>query len=201
LKTENEYYIYFYLRDDGSPYYVGKGKGRRAWVKRQRVTKRPNDESKIIIKESNLSENDAFGLEWFYIQWYGRKDLGTGRLLNKTDGGEGVSGIKWTEESKNKLRGKPLSEETKKKMSEARKKYLNTPEGKAQHQKISLLGAQQNKIKNTKVKEYKLSEETRKKMSETAKRRHNTPEGKQHQLKMSRLGNAIQGYTVKRELN
>jgi len=92
------YYVYAYLRNKdsktakaGTPYYVGKGSGKRAWSKHH--FKLPTDESCIIVLEGDLTEVGALALERRMIRWYGRKDNGTGILRNMTDGGEGTSGI------------------------------------------------------------------------------------------------------------
>lgn len=87
------FYTYAYLREDGTPYYIGKGKGRRLYKKGKGEVGKPTDKSRILILKKNLTEKEAFKHEIYMIAVFGRKDLGTGILRNKTNGGDGVSGI------------------------------------------------------------------------------------------------------------
>ena len=83
------FYTYLWLREDGTPYYVGKGKGNRGLTGRKHRQKCP-PKDRILIQEFP-SEEAAFEAEKFLIACYGRLDNKTGCLSNLTDGGEGVS--------------------------------------------------------------------------------------------------------------
>lgn len=83
----NKSYVYAYLREDGTPYYIGKGIGSRAYSKEHTVSVPPKDRIKILYE--NLSDSEACEIEERLIEQYGRKDLGTGILRNLTSGGEG----------------------------------------------------------------------------------------------------------------
>lgn len=85
-----------YLRKDGTPYYIGKGKNKRAYSKNRRIKPPPKD--RIVFHTTNLTEQQAFDLEQQLIKQYGRKDNNTGILTNLTDGGEGSTGYQWTEQ-------------------------------------------------------------------------------------------------------
>ena len=103
--TPTAFYVYAYLREDSTPYYIGKGKDRRAWST-QKVISVPEDSTRIQIIACNLSEPESLILEKKLISYYGRKDLGTGILRNLTDGGEGSSGLVRSQSQKDKQRAK-----------------------------------------------------------------------------------------------
>lgn len=167
-----EYYVYAYLREDGSPYYIGKGKERRAW-EQHRVNGKgvhtPKEYKRIVLLHEDLSEPEAFDLEIELITKYGRQDLGTGILKNMTNGGEGSSGTSqdtnWKKGSSK--RGKQPSVETRQKISEANKtrNYPNS-HTKEVRQKLS-----ETTKKSWETRSRTISEEQKKKISDAAKER------------------------------
>src|ERR1700676_3840879 len=102
------YYVYILFRRDGStPFYVGKGHGRRllAHEKKSKYLRTATRKDSIIRGMRNdgreipkikvaqgLSEPQAFDVEKSLIAAYGRINNRTGILTNLTDGGDGASG-------------------------------------------------------------------------------------------------------------
>ena len=57
------FYIYAYLREDHSPYYIGKGSVNRAFIKCKGEIRPPQDKARIIILQNNLTEDLTFDYE------------------------------------------------------------------------------------------------------------------------------------------
>jgi hypothetical protein len=137
-----EYYTYAYLREDRTPYYIGKGENDRIYKKGKGEIRPPKDKSRVIFLKQNLTEEEAFRHEIYMIAVFGRKDLGTGILRNRTNGGDGISGYNHTEETKilisNSHKGKNLTEEHKKKVGDSLRGKKKKPLSDETKKKLSL---------------------------------------------------------------
>jgi hypothetical protein len=139
------YYTYAYLREDKTPYYIGKGRNNRINEFHTKYVKLPPKERRIILKYFD-NEYSAYEHEKYMIFVFGRKDLDTGVLINRTEGGDAppknnIAGwnkglkMKFSEERNKKisqsLSGKKKSDEHKKKLGEAAKGRIPWNKGKS----------------------------------------------------------------------
>jgi hypothetical protein len=155
----NNHYTYAYLREDGTPYYIGRGVKRRAFREHGKHISVPPAE-RILFLKTDLTFAESVRHEIYMISIFGRKDNNTGILRNLTNGGEGMEGY-------------IVPEETRKKLSLAGKKRRLTPEHKARISETSRNLPKEVKLRKVASKRGKpLSEETKAKISET-KRRNN----------------------------
>jgi len=196
------YYTYAYLREDKTPYYIGKGKGNRAYGKRYKGIKPPKDKSRILILKNNLTEEEAFRHEVYMIDVFGRKDLGTGILHNRTYGGEGNSNP--SEETKQKIREKralqEFTDETRLKISKALKGKKRPQEviDKIKKGRTGIKHTEQTKqiIKEKRANQI-FTEDTRKKLSEAHIGKPKPHLCKQFQL-INPEGKVIDGVGIKK---
>lgn len=115
-----KFYVYVYRdprpRKNNVPVYVGKGTGDRDashWLRGSH--NKPLQDFLSHLRGVGLvathqrvfetdDEQEAFAKEMQLIEQYGRRDSGTGTLFNRTDGGEGPSGVMWTDGQREVLR-------------------------------------------------------------------------------------------------
>lgn len=100
------FYVYVWHSANGTPFYVGKGTGKRA----REISRRTADFRAVHaeggcyveIVDEFILESQAHAYEIELIALYGRRECG-GLLVNKTDGGEGSSGFVHSDETRTKL--------------------------------------------------------------------------------------------------
>jgi len=181
MVNPNRFYTYAYLREDRTPYYIGKGQGKRIYQTNGKPCNKP-PKDRIIFLKQNLTEEEAFRHERYMIAVFGRKDLGTGILHNRSDGGRGASNP--SEETRKKMseakKGKKQSEETRKKQSESRKGSKNYFYGKHHTEETKEKLREINTGK-------KLSEETKLKISESGTGRILSEQTKEN-IRQSKMG-------------
>lgn len=170
------FYVYVLFRPSGLPCYVGKGQGDR-WLEHERGATNPHLEN--IIKKSKaegrtlfrgkvaegLTKADAFALEMRLIKEIGRAATG-GPLVNLTDGGDGPSGYRHTEETKRRVgeagKGRHHTPEAREKIRAAHTGAKRTEEA-----RLAMSMAQKGR---------EVSAEHRAKIRETLKGRRPSPE-------------------------
>jgi NUMOD3 motif len=123
--TISIFYVYQYLNEDGTPYYIGKGSYNRINESHLPWVNIPPVERRQFI-QTNMEEEAAFNLELELIKKYGRK----------IDGGilENIKISRWVSQA-----GWNHSEETKQLISEKNKGKVRTEEHKKNYRKPKTL--------------------------------------------------------------
>lgn len=86
-----KYYVYQYVREDSTPYYIGKGSKRRAWESHKRANGsdlRPKNRTRIQLVKEQLTQQEAWDLEAELIAKH-KRIVDGGILVNSNLGGEG----------------------------------------------------------------------------------------------------------------
>lgn len=136
---DTDFYVYEHWRsDEDRCFYVGKGRGKRAWqmskrneYHRRSVSKLRSDgcEVSVVLLACGLTEADAFALEVERIAYWRAVNCD---LTNLTAGGEGLSGFVMPDKVKLKIsakhKGKILSEEHRAKLSAGQKARFARPD-------------------------------------------------------------------------
>ncbi len=132
----DDFYVYVLFRPDGSPCYVGKGRGNR-WRHHEQKGKCSNHRLAAIIARAGcelpkvkiregLASSEACKIEVAIIAAIGRGR--NGPLVNLTDGGEGLGGVPMPDDIKRKIArantGRRLTPEHRENLSRARKEMF-----------------------------------------------------------------------------
>ena len=106
-KRTNRFYVYAYLREDGTPYYIGKGSGWRMHQKHGYLHLPPDRSRRVKLRE-NLTDEESQEYEKELIVKYGRKGIDEGGILRNITMGGDNGRVKYhtEEEAKQAIRDK-----------------------------------------------------------------------------------------------
>lgn len=192
--------MYRHIRPDkNEPFYIGVGSDKthkRAFGTNPRSAfwKRVAAKGCVVeIMLDDISWEEACEKEKYFIELYGRADLGTGSLVNMTSGGEGTIGRVVTQEAREKMSENSrrlwdsgvFTQEVFKKQSETKKqKYASgelVPHNKGKRKTVEprekkQISAEQETERIRKILKarewYEHTDETKRKISETLKAKH-----------------------------
>ena len=193
----SEFYVYVHLRlSDGKPFYVGKGRGKRAWSVKSRNPHWHNIVGKhgleVHIAASGLTEKEALAVEISTIKLFGLENL-----ANMTAGGEGSSGLSPSPETRRKISaansnpspetierkriaatGRKLSEESRAKLSAAKRNISDETRQRMSAGRKSWTFSDETKAKMSQVISGRtLNEEWKRKIGEAGKKPIETASG------------------------
>ena len=172
----------------GKDSHIGRGRRRRAHLAPSNYNAQPINRIlqnnpfryryNVLWEIDDCTDNHLNQMEFFYIKKYNPQ-------FNFTDGGDGMTGFKHSEETRKKMsennarywKGKKRSEETRKKISENNARYW---QGKTLPEKTRKKMSESQKGENHPMYGKTHSEEARKKMSEAKKGENNPMYGKTH---------------------
>lgn len=173
---QRQFYVYVLKRPDGTPFYVGKGHGRRAllheWHARRGIVINPYKHAvimKILAANKNIivevvrrfyKEDSAFDYERKLIAEIGRKP--NGPLTNLTDGGDGSAGIVPTAEARANMSAASLGKAKSKthckniskglRTSAAHKEYTSRPKSAETRAKLAAIHTGRKRPMETRLK-------------------------------------------------
>jgi hypothetical protein len=205
-------YVYRHItknKDISEVFYIGIGSDLNNKYKRAFETRRRSNFWKNIYNKydfnveiilDDLTWEQACNKEIEFIKLYGRRDLGLGTLCNLTNGGDGVIGLIWTKDHRDKLskslKGRVYSNETINKMSAAQKGKKGIPhteefKNKMREIQTGRKASEESKRKNSeRQKGKKVSDETKKKQSEARKGKTRSLETKKKMSNSMKVLNA-----------
>lgn len=156
MGLRHNFYVYEHWRPDtGLPFYVGKGiRGRASSLRRRSVRHRHVLETlrqsalKVEVRKifTYLDEKTAFTLEQAQIAYWRLHNVD---LVNLTDGGDGISGYKFTAAQNENKKAALRRPETRARISQRSKENHADPEIKARHRAAVTAGLAKPEVRAT----------------------------------------------------